>query len=1755
MSHEENLLNGNNNSHETPSHESNETTNSAASESGTENQEQILDTLETQINEAEKIAEQIEQRSEDVIEKSNNSEALEKHKGIIDILKTKGLELLKNISQKLAETGMAQSFRDKHIASKAQTLAFKFDSSSKLLGAYLALKNTGEENFERGPAHVVALKEFLNNHDKAKPVLQTIRSSEWGKSKHAKSARQAAEFLLTNIVDRAVDVGLEQEMFEAIETYEKSGLLQNKKSTNFEQVVRRASNHVIANLGEHPTITQLEKACQGNPILICDRIVSHASKNGKTLNPLLVEKQLNQIIDRFPDGAALPSSTVTYFEKALDLAPEKYGVDPKSRQAIFGTLVANGAHDNPLSKVRSRQYFFKNELENMSVDEVRKVLEETGVYDTKQADNLLMYASLPLTEENFAHLDKKIFTTNFDGQNPEYSNEEFLKKLEAVPHGKMLPIPFFQHKKFGIDPIKRLELLNSMIKGGYSNDGISGFKLLASVFDHYQEVAEGLPPEEFEQSIQKLIIDSIRGDIEEVRTLLALLPGYDIPAKYKEDIKKAFISSYANNSSLSKIVVTEPSNENTHFSAQELWLKSNEMRGDLERKYYEKADATELRHFFFDVVEGTHTVFDKDLLFRTYASKMGELNPEEYIDLFLTGKKIPMEYADMFLKKVDDGRGLLEQLNEQVRLGKLNQEEVNALIVHGVEVGSYRFANMAFDESLEKKLVSPDLTDDLVKKFSQNYTSQMSAEPNESYEVLQYMFETRLAASSDGMTKEIQQKLFNSFFNEFAQHESLHETALRLIQAKDAYFDSAFPPGSEDGRKEFTKKLCETNDGMTLATILDGCLDETTTEHKLSFFKNIDGEMRTNLFNHGMEVDSLVFDAVAMKYIDRLPAAGQSQVFLDRLLSKDDLFKRFKNPQNIEQFYYAALRSVQKSREGEDGQKIISDDDAQKLFLKILGSENITLEVLDSLSGQKEFLLEDRRVLEEYVNTVIKHKNGSTSERILKRFKTEEKDEPILNLDQVQALSSEVLKHGALTDDLYQMYLDSEGGTPSFYLDQESFDAVLARMSVFNGPVGLNKSTSEILDLLNMQRAMHGKPGVIVMNEEQEKALIKKRLHAQQAYSGAMEQLWEFDPELFKKSFIEMLDADTLGSRTLQDLFNADQKVTEGLSIPIVKYCFKDEKEDKIPLFVNIVDRFSRDPIVLKEIKDSIDSTASIEYRALLKGKLLEKDLLEPGELKTFYEEMRAQKDVRSSVLVCAELLGSLASVEEPEQMKSFFNSGNEEIQQKITYISSFVKEHELQNKGRTIAVMLFAKEYLPERSPEEVIEKVAEALVKYEKVLNQNKYENIPDGLNASIGLEYEITKSTALGYKSLTGRELKTDIVRLSKAARIGSGADAVHEVATKPATNPYLMLLELQLLNDIEYIDLNFERSDEYKGGSHGYHLTIGGETGLNVNANTNFLQNSILAASWGGIQTGETGTRVSGGRGVTLRGRPPNDSHNVKMFDKATSSVELRSLAVDKMEPLQRSVVTAYHGAIAIQALEKYTQITSDLLYTVNANTPADLMKNLSENGYMKRTDLNEKEAEILHAWADLVSDMKEATEYHNTNFLEGETLGYLDKDKTWVDTEAFGGMYNKKRFDSVVNSIDPTLSVEEYVASAKIPFNDFFSSYSGEMADALTKTNNLYLKPATNIPEPKDQKKRGGSGDQANAIAMLEVTKLDQATLERRDEPVYLKGTIFDTYGERREGYYNAQGASEMMITHATQRALLKFNKKMEELLK
>jgi hypothetical protein len=420
-------------------------------------------------------------------------------------------------------------------------------------------------------------------------------------------------------------------------------------------------------------------------------------------------------------------------------------------------------------------------------------------------------------------------------------------------------------------------------------------------------------------------------------------------------------------------------------------------------------------------------------------------------------------------------------------------------------------------------------------------------------------------------------------------------------------------------------------------------------------------------------------------------------------------------------------------------------------------------------------------------------------------------------------------------------------------------------------------------------------------------------------------------------------------------------------------------------------------------------------------------------------------------------------------------------------YFRSFAERYA--GKGKSILALVAAREYRGQSFPE-LLAAVATQLQKYESILQLGERDRVPAGFRTSLGMEYEITDSIAKGYSAQHGgRELKKDIMRMSTYAAIPRGNDAYHEIAAAPTDNPYALLLEMHLLQDLGYIDFNFA-SEDYNRGGHGFHLTLSGEKGISATPQTHALQNTLAMTGWSGVNTGQelTGSVVAA-RGTSLRER--GSFGPVHLFANAANATELRALSIDQWEPFERTITTAHLGAVAIQVTEHALTLATDtqrweeLMTTLAADFPTSpeaLYQSLRQQDLVKNELKTPAQRRILYAWLRLQTELVRAMEDHSTHFLDNELYGYEDERGSWVEPQDFGGTSNQTRFESVVKSGKEPVPLNDYADSTRIAPRQLFTEVTPEFVNALTRTANLFLKPAVE-----------GRGDRTNALAVLANT--------------------------------------------------------------
>ncbi len=1141
-----------------------------------------------------------------------------------------------------------------------------------------------------------------------------------------------------------------------------------------------------------------------------------------------------------------------------------------------------------------------------------------------------------------------------------------------------------------------------------------------------------------------------------------------------------------------------------------------DLLAQLHLSFHKYAELNDLRHHFYAVLEGQRQSHNLDDLITAYSRGSVSFDFEEIRNLFLNNQ-IDRRYISLFIEKIKIDE-LIQGLDNNLVSPADSNWLLDAAIKHGPAVDLVR--------ALERRLQSangmtPSQRQELITEMSSNVLAKADA------------VNTDDINECSGL-KEVAKDLiyFNHHLDNFMSEEeaahlgqSLMQGALNLKAQAASLLVLEYP----DKIARFFSNETERHEYYQLLLT------------KLS----AEGDNR-----YYVRAMSFYFDYLSdVNFADEAFRSQLEKKFLEsRLPDNTDDFIRvlpYLNEPQKQAFIQAFehLPSLSSNSANQlcrvlDKTDFFSDQPTfKRIFIKLFNDPGLSSENANLL--YKEHIIDgDPEVRAVFLDKLVNWPQIDGTKILASAAENRRVGSGLmLELDEIKRISSAVMHNRGLSPKFWQGYIASDPAAPDFYLDADLFAVGLNNLS---NDCYQESGGSIIAFLKSVETSSFA-----IKDEDIEKIVSKSLQYSKN--EAKLSNFYDYKPALVENLMLK----EKYYVNDLKLLFDAginySSDFIQNISESLLSGSFNRNKTD---LLLTYLQSHHYDNLLAQaklKLFNLNDKNQLITARMLL----LHHDLLDVDECRSFYQEITtsSKDNARQQILNSIDVIGSMLSNKmNIDQLERFFQDPRPEDVSNLRDISLFMDKYSKESKGRSIVVMLFAREYLPDRPLPEVIDKVAYNLRKYEQIIEKYSYKNIPEGLRASIGMEYEITSSTDNGYQQLTGQSsLKTDIARLTQAARIGSGKDAVYEIATRPTDNPYLMLLEMKLLHDIEYIDFNFNRSPEYSKGARGFHLTIGGEKGIAVSQQSSFLQNAILAASWGGVQSGETGHKVNGGRGVSLRNRSVGDSNNVAFFDKPSNSVELRSLSIDKQETLQRSVITAFHGAIAIQAFEQcFPEGSLKVLSWLDNEDGRRLVAD-------RLSAQDKRVGEVARLWIDLITNISGSAKDHNTAFINRETLGYMDKNDVWVDAADFGGEYNKKRFQEIITNLDPTLSLEEYAHTTNISQEELFNSFSLGLSDKLIKINNLYLKPGTVSQGVDKTTESVFKGDNANAIAMLQTTKLDDGSAEFYDDE-FLEKTPFDLAGEQRRGYYYLQGGSKLMLTHAVQRALLDFNSKMEQLV-
>lgn len=1589
---------------------------------------------------------------EQIVEEFSKTKNDSLRESLIDLRKT-GEESLKNISSKLVEI-----FNSNKLVVKLRDIYI--EKRSVKIYKELSVENK------------------LAKAEDYDSFLKLVQSDFWGSSS-THDAVFRANIALNSIATRFPEISNE-----VLEVW--TGLFSRETSCDtelFGRKINEIKDKEYNTLANNEAGAEYIKSCDDFTALAC---LSNLSFTSKDINvPEETIKRLDSLILRHPNVKELPNDIANQLFAVCRKNPEEIISDSRRIDFLFNLWI-NKIDDYPgtLNSITVIPVF-ASRLQNCSQEETDKLVKLLlKKWDISYLANDFewLIELLPLDKNHIKLIDKQ---KNLIGD-----EHLSLKKDKIIDKN--------------IDE-KDYELLLTTAKSLRSGSAVI---FLSNLVVNYPNEHLGVNEGDVENILDALIGSRQEGfDVDTLHVLTELMSRRYWPDNLR---KKVYSANSFSSDTLNKIITDL---DNTSFD----WIRNNQLLiSQIQLDFHKKAQNNDLRHYFYNVLDGKQQSGNLDDLIKSYGRSDATFDFEEIRSLFLDNR-IDKKYIQYFMPKIFNN-DLLANLNN----GLISQSDKTWFLESAIKYGQAEAATKILRElMLSGAVSSPEKRLDILNSLSNNLLLKTD---NYNSQKTPYGYKDGVAVVADELFKYkddltdilsedessgLRKKIMNGALD-FGNSEN----ATLLILSHPKSIAEVFPEEGE--RSEYLSKLFD--------KLISDQKNRQYFTVVSSYFKN--PELFSVLSDASrLEIENKIFN---LNISDRsrnllilLPNmdSKQKENFINCFENNfkvaavnNNLFNDFcRNLVNLESF------SNNKAVYTKIYLKILNDPDLQSGEASILFDETI--------------IFSDNRIRDAFFNNIIRW--PQVDGNIILESLASKKDFS-LSVDEVKKMSTSVMENRGLSPRFWKGYLASDKENPSFYLDETIF-----RVGINNiGDDCLKESGEEIISFMKSLSASEFE----FTSSDAER--IIKNAFKKSPKTENLETFYKYAPMLMEKILDD--DIESYFDVTLGANINFSDKINHKL---LNYFINKDFSSTNISNFLNYLKKNDNLEMV-NNFKESFSKLGK-DQRLVCRKALLDCDFLDVSESKQFYQEITSSSsdNVRTQIINSIDIIGSmLSNRNNVEQLGQFLDKPRSEDVENLKDISDFIEKYSKENKGRSVAVMLFAREYLPDRPLEEVIERVSYNLRKYGEIIENNSYKNIPDGFRASIGMEYEITSSTAKGYEELTSQaSLKEDIAKISQAARIGSGRDAVHEIATKPTDNPYLMLLEMKLLHDIEYIDLNFDRSENYQKGARGFHLTIGGEKGLSVDQETNFLQNALLAASWGGVQSGETGHKVNGGRGVSLRGRDANMSNNIAFFDKKTNSVELRSLSIDKEETLQRAVTTAFNGAIAIQAFKEC--FPGGSVGALELLEKEDGQERIKENLEAK----DKKVADLAQIWLDLISEVNTSVKRHNESFIDNETFGYLDDEGVWVDVADFGGEYNKRRFESIITNIDPTLSLEEYAKTTEIDSDEMFKSFSVNLSDKLIKINNLYLKPGTVALDNKENRTIVSKGDQANSISMLKVTKLDNDTLEYYEDE-FLDKTVFDTAGEKRKGYYTLQGGSELMLTHAIQKSLTEFNSKIEKML-
>ncbi len=1068
-------------------------------------------------------------------------------------------------------------------------------------------------------------KELSVSNILAKPedydsFIKMLESDFWGKSKNTADAVFHADRALEVIAKR-----FPEKLDDVLDVWPE---LFNR---NVEHISFRGLgdhlNSLTANFNQLPGIEEKKEFIKNSHDLVALKCLSSYSLDNET-NYVKDERinRVDSLISKYPKLECLPPDMAQTLLRFASDCPDQILGDSRRVNFIFKIWKNELKHN------------YDRNISSFVIPVIADRLRTCSPEEGKEIINLLPYAGRISNDFdwllNILPIDKSHLKSLNESSKSEIKE---LNKERAV------------HKEMPADKLKSL-LLEDAKKLGKGDEIV----FLSNLIVNYPDEKQGIGETELAAILDSLMsVNNTRFEISQLHGLAELMNRHSWPNNLQERI---FSANNLSGGTLN-LIVSESEQKYDWLKSQPLLMKQ------LQMSFHRRAQQNDLRHYFYNVLDGSKKSGNLDDLIKSYGLSEENFDFEEIRNLFLENK-IDRKYIPYFINKIS-GNDIIAGLDGSTISTSDQIWMLESMIKHGKTNNATRAfrrlrAMGEFNDEGKKKALADSFVNNVLSKCD-IFKNVNSGDRRETPATIEEIRQTANDIFDGGLEeffgKNEAEILGRKILNGALNFTSDNRAGVLALNDNPERIKNYFP--DENERKDYLIKIFNKVMGDS-STENNHHLITRTFFSKPELLSVLPENERLDLENKVLAYSLPGYSYVLLDWINKMDSR-QQEAFIS-LFEKTDLKDSQEN-------------SILCYRLADKGNFSKYPVIFKRAYLHMLQNPSLDSNSASTLF-KKEIILEDDDLRNAFFANLVRWPAINGINILKSMADSKEQGGYALKQEDVKRISTTVMENRGLSPDFWRGYQASDKNNPTFYLDNEIFRLGIEKV----GDDCLRERGDSIVSFLKSLSESE-----FEFNSEDARLILKKALDSN-INAERIKAFYEYDAK-FMEDFLPNA-FNYYGNILEADLNYSLDFNTKLLDFLILKK-FSPENMDK---FLGRVKKYDDSPM-LKIVKERF-SGMNTEQKIIGKMSLLKYDYLSVEESKIFYKEITSSStdNVRTQILNSIDVISSMLSNRNNlDKLEKFLDKPRPEDVANLKEISGFIEKYSQENKGRSIAVMLFA--------------------------------------------------------------------------------------------------------------------------------------------------------------------------------------------------------------------------------------------------------------------------------------------------------------------------------------------------------------------------------------------------------------------------------------------------------------------------------